>query len=686
MIEKGHTKQLLGNGYLKLIDWMGTDETIVEAARMSTGKGFISWEGYSRCDSCGFTVYNKEMVNEGRLANDCQNHKMVEKLDGDAGFLEFLLMNNHSTPFEMCELAIEVQAPIFVFREWHRHRTQCLAGDTEVYFEIRHRAKDAKRGPYKVKIKDLYARWQPSVRKDRPERQTNAFFKKQRVQQMLLRCLNEDSKAFINTNIVDVLYSGKKETYEVILGDGKKITCSPDHRFLFKNGWASLKEGVGLTHNGGTVAWSDDAALYVNGVEAYRDAEWLKTRYHSGMTLDVIASEAGVSTHAIRKWLKKHNLQMKKDFQKGHLPWNTGKTYKTGAILSEEHKEKIRHSRSGEKSNFWKGGVSSDRANIARWTREQAPKVHEKFDYTCQLCKKRGGRLHAYHVIPVWADEAKAYDFENLVSLCEDCHHDTKGKELDFVPRLTGLPLPEKYNGKSPHTTKGQPKLIAKLVRIKDIKYVGEQDCYDLAVEGPFHNFVANGIVTHNSYNEFSARYSVMPNEHYVPEKSRFAPVKSSNKQEASVSEKSEVNLDDLVAEIVEDQRDTYARYEELISEGVPKEIARINCPVSRLSKMRAKTDLLNWLKFLNLRMRPNAMWEIRQYANAVAAIIEELFPRTYYLFEEWMLFSQSFGRTEMKVLKKLFISYSEAPDMLAQSAGMDEKHRKAFLAKLGRV
>jgi thymidylate synthase (FAD) len=86
--------KLLDHGYLKLVESWGTDERIIEAARMSTGGGFVSWEPYD-------------------------GHPK-----GDAGLLEFLWTKKHATPFEMCGLVFEVHAPISVYREWHRHRTQ----------------------------------------------------------------------------------------------------------------------------------------------------------------------------------------------------------------------------------------------------------------------------------------------------------------------------------------------------------------------------------------------------------------------------------------------------------------------------------------------------------------------------------------------------------------------------------
>lgn len=83
---------LLDHGYLDYVEHWGSDESIVEAARMSTGKGFLGWG--------------------------------VPGEPGDEKLLRYLWEHKHATPFEMAGVVIEVQAPIFVFREWHRHRTQ----------------------------------------------------------------------------------------------------------------------------------------------------------------------------------------------------------------------------------------------------------------------------------------------------------------------------------------------------------------------------------------------------------------------------------------------------------------------------------------------------------------------------------------------------------------------------------
>lgn len=100
------TIPILDHGYLKLIETWGSDERIVEAARMSTDGAFRGWG---------------------------------PKEDGSAGdekLLAYLYRNKHSSPSEMAGMVIEVQAPIFVFREWQRHRTQSYNELSARYTEL----------------------------------------------------------------------------------------------------------------------------------------------------------------------------------------------------------------------------------------------------------------------------------------------------------------------------------------------------------------------------------------------------------------------------------------------------------------------------------------------------------------------------------------------------------------------
>lgn len=105
--------ELLDHGYAELIETWGSDEGIIEAARMSTNKGFKGW-GPLHGDECIIDT------NEGPQP-DCT---CSFDTPGDEKLLRYLYENKHSTPFEMAGLTIEVKAPIITFRQWHRHRTQ----------------------------------------------------------------------------------------------------------------------------------------------------------------------------------------------------------------------------------------------------------------------------------------------------------------------------------------------------------------------------------------------------------------------------------------------------------------------------------------------------------------------------------------------------------------------------------
>jgi thymidylate synthase (FAD) len=141
------------------------------------------------------------------------------------------------------------------------------------------------------------------------------------------------------------------------------------------------------------------------------------------------------------------------------------------------------------------------------------------------------------------------------------------------------------------------------------------------------------------SYNEMSARYAPLPDLNYIPTVERVMADllnPSKNKQQQAV--KDSVQLTHEYAETFRDQlRHRYAddeiMYQWALKHGVPKELARLHLPVGRYSRMRASTCLRNWLGFLTLRFHPDAQWEIRQYAEAMATILEVEFPRTFNLF-----------------------------------------------------
>lgn len=115
--------RVLDCGYVKLIESWGSDERVIEAARMSTAKGFTGWGKSGTCEECGSKGWHHGECHPSETCDICDG-KGTMNTAGDEKLLRYLYEHKHHTPFEMCGLSIEVQAPLFVFREWHRHRTQ----------------------------------------------------------------------------------------------------------------------------------------------------------------------------------------------------------------------------------------------------------------------------------------------------------------------------------------------------------------------------------------------------------------------------------------------------------------------------------------------------------------------------------------------------------------------------------
>lgn len=141
------------------------------------------------------------------------------------------------------------------------------------------------------------------------------------------------------------------------------------------------------------------------------------------------------------------------------------------------------------------------------------------------------------------------------------------------------------------------------------------------------------------SYNEMSARYTPLPDVNYVPTIARMlVNAGGSNKQAGTVAGSRELTNEAAGAHtqrIQQQYADAEKLYQDMLYDGMPKELARIVLPVGRYSRMRASANLRNWLAFLTLRTDPAAQYEIREFANAVGSLIETTFPRTWELFTE---------------------------------------------------
>ncbi len=184
------------------------------------------------------------------------------------------------------------------------------------------------------------------------------------------------------------------------------------------------------------------------------------------------------------------------------------------------------------------------------------------------------------------------------------------------------------------------------------------------------------------SYNEFSGRYSEMPNLFYVPEDNRYGKQGKINKQGTGELLNEDVRQK-LKWDIENEQIDNRTEYEQKLAIGLSREIARINLPLSQYSKMRVKGNLLNWFRFIDLRTRLNAQYEIRTYALEIFHIIKELFPWSTDAFQEHWFCSTTLSNNEKNALAAILrdIRYNKLYNALILEG---IKKPEELLAKIG--
>lgn len=214
-----------------------------------------------------------------------------------------------------------------------------------------------------------------------------------------------------------------------------------------------------------------------------------------------------------------------------------------------------------------------------------------------------------------------------------------------------------------------------------------------LQIEVQVPIFVAREWQRHRtqSFNEASGRYMEMPALYYRPEPGRFQLQSATNKQGSS-GEIDAALREEMRCRMEAEQQLVRDNYEWYLAQGLSREVARIDLPLSQYTRFRAQTNLRNWLHFLNLRMAPNAQFEIRVYAHALAQLIQLLWPETWEVFREHTLEAATLSRTERVLVTQLLSRALGATDettlarMLEEriGTGLTKSRTRELLTKLG--
>ena len=169
--------------------------------------------------------------------------------------------------------------------------------------------------------------------------------------------------------------------------------------------------------------------------------------------------------------------------------------------------------------------------------------------------------------------------------------------------------------------------------------------------------FVARQWIRHRtaSINEMSARYTELPEEMFVPEV--VALQSTDNKQGRqqpmhTLEEDAEPN--ELKILIGVSNQMSYTHYQQLLDEGVARELARGVLPVNIYTKFIWKMDLHNLMHFMDLRLDPHAQEEIRVYAELIEKMVALKFPMSHEAFVDYVRDSYTCSRMEVELIRKL--------------------------------
>lgn len=152
--------------------------------------------------------------------------------------------------------------------------------------------------------------------------------------------------------------------------------------------------------------------------------------------------------------------------------------------------------------------------------------------------------------------------------------------------------------------------------------------------------FVARQWMRHRAwgYNEVSARYSVLPDQMYVPEKGLLGVQNKDNKQMRDLVDIDPQHEEDSLSLIANANKLAYEMYLTLISREVPREIARGVLPMNIYTHFFATVDMHNLFGFLRLRDHAHSQYEIQVYAKAILELIQPYVPVTLAAFKKHIL------------------------------------------------
>ena len=464
-----------------------------------------------------------------------------------------------------------IHSELMTHRVFSRNSASCLSGDTVITVEKPSLLKKGFKNKHTtMTIKEIVDRWFTGDSKGRDM--------KQRLQTMSLRCLNENTGEFVTTKITNCFKQGLQDIYEVELKNGYKIKCTKNHRLFTSDGWKTLNDFSLTRSKSDLVSWNNNQTkiatngfslttdfilseknkgktltqiskendlnfksvsgfceknkiffkrmILENETVEYKNEDWLKTRLLEGLFSTEIAILCNTTSDRVKKQIKKFGLKGNRyDWSSRKEVWNKNKTYKQ----KESSLVNVRANAAKRKTPGSYKSYKDFNAKVKRFLKEVRSQVMEKYSYKCQLSGV-SNNLELHHIVPVWYNKDLAFEVSNLLPINRELHRFLHSKNLDiefmnyynegmslnnFIDKYENVKL--KLNDIKKPKGRGNT-LVVRYFAIKTIKYLGQEETYDLEVNGPFHNFIANGVVVHNSRAiKFDKMVEAVENNPFIP-------------------------------------------------------------------------------------------------------------------------------------------------------------------------
>lgn len=373
--------QVLDKGYVLLLDWMGDDLAVVNAARASFDKrsNWVTW-----------TTNNESDMPDVHY----------ELAQCDAKLIAYLAKNGHTSPFRHCTLQFEIKAPLMVARQWWKYvvgSDHTMDGWNEQCFPAAQPIKLWNQGTLTV---------------------GELLQKQRRIPR--IRSMNEAGE-IVPGSIKEIRLSGNAPVWRVVSELGCAIEATSNHRFLTPAGWRELG------------ALKVGESVYMNGQAAYRDKDWLELLYvQQNVEQKDIAQLAGCSVHTIRSWVRKHKLQQNQVarmqlhnatygvFGKGKTKF-TDTTIAARSLSTGNSQRGVPKSVSGNLHHAYKGDKATQNAGNAR-------AQHSYASTQCVFCVNgvATSRIELHHRDGNTLNNS----ISNIISVCTAHHHILHGHSV----------------------------------------------------------------------------------------------------------------------------------------------------------------------------------------------------------------------------------------------------------------